>query len=75
MSALGASDDEIMIEKLKNLGLRIFPDVDTGAWPHYLVWYSPSSIDYNDVDKDAAQGEQCVSSSSCFLSRTKVFNG
>ena len=59
LSALGASDDEIntVIEKLKNLGLRIFPDVDAGAWQHYFVWYSPSSIDHNDIDKDAARGE------------------
>lgn len=59
LSALGATDDEInkLINDLKSLGLRIFPDVDVGTWRRYFVWYSPNTIDHNDVDSEARPGE------------------
>ena len=59
LSALGASDDEIsgVINKLRGLGLRIFPDVDVSTWRNYFVWYKPDSLDHKDVDADARNGE------------------
>ena len=59
LSALEATDDEIasVIDRLRNLGLRIFPDVDISTWQSYFVWYSPDKIDHLDVDGDARQHE------------------
>ena len=46
LSALGASDDEIdaVINKLRGLGLRIYPDVDVSKWRDYYVWYTPDIV-------------------------------
>lgn len=59
LSALGATDDEItsVINRLRHLGLRIFPDVDVGTWRNYMAWYSPDKIDHLDIDSDARPGE------------------
>lgn len=59
LSALGASDDEIdgVIKKLRNLGLRIFPDVDVSTWRHYYLWCTPNTLDHKDVDDEARNGE------------------
>jgi hypothetical protein len=61
LSSLGATDDEIatVINKLRNLGLRIFPDVDVQSWRSYFVWYKPDQLNHTDVDNDARNGETC----------------
>ncbi|XP_070567577.1 uncharacterized protein [Ptychodera flava] len=59
LSALGASVDEIanVINSLKGKGLYVYPNVDVGTWQQYVVWYSPGSINHNDIDQSARDGE------------------
>lgn len=59
LSALGASDGEIdsLIKSLQDKGLPVPSDVGPGKWRSYLVWYSPNTLNHNDVDAEAKAGE------------------
>jgi hypothetical protein len=55
LKILGASDSEITstIQELRELGLKIFDEVDEHNWSNYRNFFDPDKIDGDDIEEES----------------------